>query len=77
MTSAGASNSVVRDAVDHSDFVCPQTVCDSLRSSEARTILEMLGVTVPNVPNTILRSAMREAFSQLQPAELHKAMVET
>jgi hypothetical protein len=69
--------SVVRDAVDHSDFVCPQIIFDSLRSSEARVILEMLGATVPDVPNTMLHSTMREAFGQLRPAELHRAMVET
>jgi hypothetical protein len=69
--------STIRNATDRPDLVCPQTIFDSLRSAEARTILKKLDADVPNVPNTVLYGTMREAFGQLQPAEVHKVMVET
>lgn len=69
--------SKVRIAVDKSESVCPVTIFESLRSDEARSILNDLGLVVPDVPNTILRSAMRDFYAQLAPAEVHKAMVST
>ncbi|WEZ88309.1 sce7726 family protein [Pseudomonas sp. NyZ480] len=69
--------SKVRTAVDMSENVCSVTIFESLRSDEARSILNDLGLVVPDVPNTILRSAMRDLYAQLAPAEVHKAMVST
>ncbi len=69
--------SEIRDGIDRPDLVCPQAVFDSLRSAEARAILKALGAAVPEVPNTLLHGAMREAFGQLRPADVHKAMVGT
>jgi hypothetical protein len=67
----------VREAVSRPDLVCPSTIFDSLRSVEARAILEGLNVAVPVVPNTQLHSLMRERFAQLDPATAHIAMVQT
>lgn len=69
--------STVRDAVDQRDRICPVTVFESLRSAEARGILQTLGAPIPEVPNTMLHSAMREVFTTLGPEEVHLAMVST
>lgn len=67
----------VREAVDISENVCPVTIFDSLRIDEARTILKNLNQPIPVVPNTILRSSMRESFSSLKPSDVHNQMVKT
>lgn len=66
-----------REAADRPDLVCPITIFESLRSTEARTILQSLGVLVPNVPNTLLHGAMRECFARLAPEDVHLQMVQT
>lgn len=67
--------STVREAVENYDFVCPVTIFESLRVTEARAILESVGVPVPELPNTMLRSAMRDCFSRLDSVEVHREMV--
>lgn len=67
----------VRDASDNVESVCPVTIFESLRTDEARIILNDLGVLVPELPNTMLRSAMRDYFSQLPPKDVHFSMVKT
>ena len=67
----------VREAADRANFVCPKTIFDSLRLEEARSILRAFKVSVPDVPNTMLHSAMRDCFSRIEPAEVHSLMVKT
>lgn len=67
----------VREAASRPDLVCPVTIFDSLRLSEAHLILESLGVQVPDLPNTLLYSATRELFARLDPTETHLQMVQT
>jgi len=67
----------LREAADRSANVCPVAIFESLRVAEARTILKSLKVDVPNVPNTMLHSAMRHCFSGLNPTEVHGFMVKT
>jgi len=69
--------SKIREAVDRSESVCPITIFESLRADEARSILNDLGIIVPDVPNTILRSTMRDCYAQLAPKDVHHAMVRT
>lgn len=69
--------STVREAEDRPDRICPATVFESLRAAEAGTILKRLGVAVPDVPNTLRHSAMRERFEKLDPTAVHVAMVDT
>ena len=69
--------STVREAADQPEKVCPESVFESLRSVEARAILNDLGVAIPNVPNTLLHAAMRECFRQLDATAVHVAMVRT
>lgn len=67
----------IREAADRPHSVCPVTIFESLRLSEAREVLGDLEVLVPDVPNTMLHSAMRDCFAQLEPEEVHQAMVKT
>ena len=67
----------VREADERPDLVCPVTIFESLRVNEARTILRNLRVTVPDLPNIELRSAMRECFRRQSPTDVHNQMVRT
>jgi len=67
----------IREASDRAESVCPVTIFESLRADEARAILTDLGMVIPELPNTILHSAMRDCFSQLTPKDVHCAMVKT
>ncbi len=69
--------STVREAEERPDRICPATVFESLRSAEASAILKELGVEMPEVPNTQRHAVMREHFSRLDPASVHRSMVET
>jgi len=69
--------SVVRDALDCPERICPVTVFESLRSAEAAAILKALGVVVPHLPNTQRHGAMREQFADLDRVALHREFVRT
>lgn len=55
----------------------PSAILDFVRVDEASAILHKLGVELPDVPNTQLRSSLRELFSHLDPVQVHNAMVTT
>jgi hypothetical protein len=66
-----------RDAVDCPERICPMTIFESLRSAEAATVLQRLGIPVPDVPNTQRHGAMRRLFANLEPAALHSELIRT
>lgn len=65
----------IRPAIDLPDRICPATLLESLRTTEAVKLVAALGRTVPAVSNTRLRSALREEIQQLNRADVHRAMV--
>ena len=67
----------LRTAHDRASEVCPVTILDSLRLDEARSVLKTLGVHFPDVPNTKIRSVLKEMFATLNPQDVHAAMVKT
>ena len=69
--------STVREAAECPARICPITVFESLRMTESKTILQELGVTVPEVPNTQRHAAMRDLFATLDPMALHVEMGRT
>lgn len=69
--------SSVHEAVDYPARICPVTVFESLRMAEGVAILQAMGRTVPEVPNTQKHSVMRDLFAQLDPLTLHIEMVRT
>ena len=68
--------STVREAADQSARTSPSAIFDSIRTLEARMILQSRGVTVPVVPNTELYSVLRKLFVKLEPREAHDGMVQ-
>ena len=69
--------STVRDALENMSSLNSETIFESLRTSEAREILVRLGGEPPNVPNTQMHRALRDCFSDLPPAFVHREMVST
>lgn len=69
--------STIRDAISDLSKICPNTVLNSLRVVEAVKILEMLGIAIPETPNTKIHALLTEYFSKLNPIDLHTAMVHT
>lgn len=67
----------VRKAVDCPARICPVTVFESLRMAEGIAILQAMGVTVPELPNTQKHAAVRDLFAKLDPVALHVEMVRT
>ena len=67
----------VREAAERPERICPVTVFESLRMAESNTILQTMGVVVPEVPNTQRHATMRDLFSRLDPVELHIELVRT
>jgi hypothetical protein len=67
----------MRKAVDCPARICPVTVFESLRMAESIIILQALGVTIPEVPNTQKHAVMRDLFAKLDPVALHVEMVRT
>ncbi|MDH0340338.1 sce7726 family protein [Chromobacterium haemolyticum] len=67
----------IRESTSRSELVCPLTILDSLRTSEACEILQALKIPIPDVPNTLIRSSIQERFSTLDPSEVHNLMVKT
>jgi hypothetical protein len=66
-----------RKAQDRPDRICPLVVFDTLRTNETREILADLGVTIPDTPNTLLRTELRKRFGNLRPEEVHEGMLRT
>lgn len=67
--------STVREAVDQAEQTSPSAIFDSIRTQEARMILDAQGIRLPSVPNTELSRALRHHFVQLEPSVAHDGMV--
>lgn len=67
--------SIIRDAKVNTNFICPVTIFDSLRLGEAISILDEMNIETPNLPNTLMRSAIRSIFSELNPIDVHNYMI--
>jgi hypothetical protein len=68
--------SIIREAMDNPDRTSPTSIFDSIRTEEARMVLSLFGVTVPDVPNTQLSALLRGYFIKLDPRKAHEGMVE-
>lgn len=66
-----------REAKNQPGRICPITVFEALRTAEAKELLFGLGVTVPDVPNTLLRTELRKRFATLRPEDVHARMLRT
>jgi hypothetical protein len=67
--------STVREAAHRPDRTSPAAIFDSIRTEEARMILQSHGVPIPIVPNTELHSVLRDLFVTLDACAAHDSMV--
>ena len=67
----------IRVARERADCVCPVSIFESVRTTEACAILQYLGLPIPDVPNTRMHLELCEVFRGLRPADVHSAMVAT
>jgi hypothetical protein len=68
--------STLREAVDRAESTSPAAIFDAIRTEEARMILLAQGVSVTDVPNTVLNSVLRELFIKLDSRDAHDGMVQ-
>ena len=64
-----------RDAENRPSRICPVTVFEALRTTEAEKVLSSIGLMVPDVPNTLLRTELRKLFESLHPEDVHAGML--
>ncbi|UVV72788.1 sce7726 family protein [Pantoea agglomerans] len=69
--------SIVREAKENFDYICPATIFDSLRLGEAIDILKDLNVDIPDLPNTLMRNTLRSIFIELDPIDVQYCMIKT
>ena len=67
----------LRDADEDPGRTIPSAIFDSITLQEARRILLASKVDVPEVPNTQRYRVWKELFSQLDPENAHRQMVDT
>ncbi|GAA2033744.1 hypothetical protein GCM10009720_12840 [Yaniella flava] len=66
----------IRKSQNHTSQNDPEIISDSLRLSEAKELLTLLGCEIPTAPNTIVRQLLRSEFKQLGPELVNKATLE-
>jgi hypothetical protein len=67
--------SPLREATDRPERTSPEAIFNSIRTQEARSILASHRIVIPDVPNTVLHSVLREQFIKLHPVQAHEGMV--
>lgn len=64
-----------REACDLPERISPLVAFNSLRTEEVIKLLDFHGIALPEVPNTQLRSQLRESFLKLHPKQIHNGML--
>lgn len=67
--------SKIREAKDRPDRTSAITIFESIRTDEAKRVLNHLDIPVPDVPNTEMHTALRQKFEKLRSRKVHEAMV--
>jgi len=68
--------STIREAQGSVENVEPEVVFNSLRLGESKRILESLGFSLPNLPNTQMYEELRKRFVSLTSRQTHDGMVQ-
>jgi hypothetical protein len=68
--------STLRESTDRPERTSPTAIFDSIRTGEARLILQARGVSIPVVPNTQQSAVLRQLFGKLSAREAHESMVQ-
>lgn len=67
--------STIREAEENVERVEPLVVFESIRINESVKILQLLGIDVPDVPNTQMYGALKSMFSVLSSTDVHSSMI--
>jgi hypothetical protein len=67
--------STLREAMDRPERTCTQTIFESIRIDEAKRILSLMDVVIPDVPNTQMHAALKDKFKDLDSRVVHAGMV--
>lgn len=67
--------STIREAKDNAERINPLVVFESIRINESVKILQLLGIDVPDVPNTQMYGALKNVFSTLGSRDVHNSMI--
>lgn len=67
--------STIREATNAPERVDPVAIFESIQREESIRILQMLGIDIPDLPNTQLHAALRRLFERCHPVETHDCMV--
>ena len=69
------SISTLREALEKPQRTKSEVIFDSIQLYEAKKILALNGIQVPNVPNTELYEVLHDLFIRLSPEIAHECMV--
>lgn len=67
--------SEVRSASNRPELTDPIAIFESIRTEEAKRVLDRCGVEVPDVPNIEMHAALRKKFESVDPTDAHEGMV--
>lgn len=67
--------STIREASECCEFLNSVSMFNSLRRDEAQDILRNIGLSLPNVPNTLIHQKLSELFEKLEPNLVHDEMI--
>lgn len=65
----------IRPAVSKPEILDPISISNMLRVEEAAQVLHDMGIELPDVPNTRMRTALQAIYSQQDPIAVHDSMV--
>ena len=66
----------VREGKNRERYTCPRSIFHSVNLKEAELILRRVGMSIPDVPNTVRYDTFEEMFCKLKPSTAHREMVE-
>ena len=69
--------STIRKAINLPGRTDPEAIFDSIRLDEAKHILSVNKIRIPDVPNTEMYLALKGLFAKLSPSKAHSGMVDT
>lgn len=73
--SARQNLSTLREAVERIDLMKSEAIFDTIRTDEAIKLLQRLGVSVPQMPNTLIRATLRQIFTKISVADLYPVLI--
>ncbi len=68
--------SQIREAIDVPGRTESKSIFEAIQIEEAKRILRLYGINIPDLPNTMMYGALRDLFCTLSPDKAHDGMVQ-